>query len=166
MKYLILVLGLALIACDETEKPAYPLPSNASSLLTGDSTKTWKLARRFNNGTRMNMGDCFLLHRDTYSADFTMHNNSGEQSNCGETLNATWKFTKDKKGNSYIRWTSDQLPQMMNIEADYKAFKILRLSAEQMTLQFTHKQFSDKISTITDIWVPENISVEDREFHW
>lgn len=166
MKYVVFIVSIILISFAEPPKPPYPLPADAKTLLAGDSTKTWKLARRFNNGTRMNMGDCFLLHRDTYSADFTIHNNSGEQSNCGETLNATWKFTKDKKGNSYIRWTSDQLPEMMNIEADYKAFKILRLSAEQMTLQFTHKQFSDKTSTITDIWVPENISVEDREFHW
>lgn len=114
----------------------------------------------------MNVGDCFLLHRDSYSADFTMHNNSGEQGDCGETLNAMWRFTNVKNGNSYIRWISDQLPQMMNIEADNKAFKILRLSAEQMSLQFTNKQFSDKTSTITDIWIPENITVEDREFHW
>lgn len=166
MKYLIILIGIAVASCAEPEKPPFELPSDAMSFLTGDSSKSWKLARRFNNKTRMNMGDCFLEHRDTYKADFTMHNNSGEQRDCGETLNATWKFTKDKKGNSYIRWTSDQLPQLLNIEKNYKSFKILELSEEQMTLQFSHKQFSDKTTIITDIWVPEDASIEDREFHW
>ncbi|MEQ9299035.1 MAG: lipocalin family protein [Cyclobacteriaceae bacterium] len=166
MKYLIILIGMAVASCAEPEKPPFELPADAMSLLTGDSSKSWKLARRFNNKTRMNMGDCFLEHRDTYKADFTMHNNSGAQSDCGETLNASWKFTKDKKGNSYIRWTSDQLPQLLNIDKNYKSFKILELSEEQMTLQFSHKQFSDKTTIITDIWVPEDASIEDREFHW
>ncbi|MEM8894802.1 MAG: hypothetical protein AAGC88_09505 [Bacteroidota bacterium] len=168
LKSILLLLAITVIgiSCEEEEKPPYELPQNAKQLLAGDSSKTWKLARRFNNKTRMNMGDCFLTHRDTYLADGTMHNNSGDQRDCGETLNATWRFTKDKKGNSYIRWTSDQLPQLLNIDKNYKAFKILKMTEEEMVLQFSHKQFSDKTTIITDIWVPENASVKDREFHW
>ncbi|MEL7003504.1 MAG: hypothetical protein AAFN93_12350 [Bacteroidota bacterium] len=160
------VLLAFLLSCTEAQEPPHELPKNAKFLLTGDSTKTWKLTRRFNNKTRMNMGDCFLSHRETYSSDLTMHNNSGEYVDCGATLNATWKFVKDKIGNYYVRIESKQLPELMNIEKEYKLFKILNLADEQMTLQFNHKQFSNKTTTITDIYVPENVSVEDREFHW
>jgi hypothetical protein len=153
------------LSCSKPEEPPYKIPTNATFLMTGDSTKTWKLARRFNNRTRMNMGDCFLSHRETYESNMTMHNNSSVNRDCGETLNATWKFAKDKKGNYYVRIESKQLPKLMNIDKDYKLFKILRLTEEQMTLQFKHKQFSSKTTTITDIFVPENASVKDREFH-
>ena len=112
------------------------------------------------------MGDCFLSHRDTYKRDMSMHNNSGDHRDCGETLQATWKFIKDKKGNYYIKLQSDQIPKLMNIEKDHKYFKLLQLTEEQMTLQFTHKQFSSKTTTITDIYVPENMVIQDREFHW
>ncbi|WMN11543.1 hypothetical protein QYS49_38785 [Marivirga salinae] len=95
-----------------------------------------------------------------------MHNNSGENRDCGETLNATWEFAKDKKGNYYVRIESQQLPELMNIEKNYKLFKVLRLTEEQITLQFNHKQFSSTTTTITDIYVPENALVKDREFHW
>ncbi|MEQ8549993.1 MAG: lipocalin family protein [Cyclobacteriaceae bacterium] len=163
--FLLVILTFQL-SCSKPEEPPYELPTNAKFLLTSDSTKTWKLARRFNNKTRMNMGDCFLSHRETYKRDMTMQNNSGEHRDCGETLSATWKFAKDKKGNYYIQISSKQLPELMNIDQEYKLFKILRLSEEQMTVQFQHKQFSNKTTTITDIFVPENVSVEDREFHW
>lgn len=161
-----LLVALLIHGCKQEEKPPFPLPKNARQLLTNDSTKTWKLARRFNNDTRMNMGDCFLLHRDTYKAAGTMHNNSGENRGCGKSLDATWNFVKDEHGHYYIRLKSEQLPELMNMDEDYKLFKILHLSNEQMTLQFTHKQFSSKASTIIDVYVPEYISVEDRTFHW
>lgn len=95
-----------------------------------------------------------------------MHNNSGEHRDCGETLHGTWKFTKGKTGNYYVRIESEQLPKLMNIDKEYKLFKILELSDEQMTLQFAHKQFSSETTTITDIYVPEDVDVKDREFHW
>ena len=163
--YITLVVVL-LLACSEEPRPPYQIPKDAKTLLAGSESKSWKLARRFNNKTRMNMGDCFLSHRDTYSSDMTMHNNSGENVDCGETLNAQWKFVKDKNDNYYIRLRSDQLPAMMNIEEDFKLFKVLYLSEEEMVLQFQHRQFSNKTSTITDIYVPEGVSVEGREFHW
>jgi len=114
----------------------------------------------------MNMGDCFLSHKETYKSDMTMHDNSGDYRDCGETINASWKFTKDKKQNYYIKWASPQLPALMNMENDFKFFKVIHLSKEQLTIQFTHKQFSNKTTTITDFYVPENVSVKDREFHW
>jgi hypothetical protein len=114
----------------------------------------------------MNMGDCFLSHRVTYSSDMSMHNNSGEHRDCGETLSGTWKFAKDQKGHYYIKIESSQLPTLMNIEDDFKLFKILQLTEEQMTLQYNHQQFSNKVTTITDIYVPEDRIVENREFHW
>ncbi len=157
---------MLIVSCAEPQKEPYMLPDHAESLIAGDSAKTWKLARRFNNKTRMNMGDCFLLYRQTYQSDMTMHDNNGEHSDCGPTLNATWKFAKDERGNYYVKWNSKELPEVMHIEQDYKFFKILRLSEEQMTLQFSHKQFSNKTTIITDIYVPEYVSVEDREFHW
>ena len=160
------VLAAFLISCSEEAKPPYQIPENAKKLLASSSSKTWKLARRFNNKVRMNMGDCFLSHRDTYSSDMTMHNNSGENVDCGETLNAQWKFVKDKDGNYYIKLMSEQLPAMMNIEDEFKLFKVLHLSEEELVLQFQHQQFSSKITTITDIYVPENVTVEGREFHW
>ena len=94
-----------------------------------------------------------------------MHDNNGEGPDCGETLSGTWKFIKDKSDNYYIKWNSKQLPAIMHIEEDYKFFKIIHLSEEQMTLQFNHK-FFNKTALITDIYVPEHVSVEDREFHW
>lgn len=163
-KYSLLVL-MVFISCAK-EKKVYEIPKNAKNLLAGDSTKTWKLAKRFNNRTRMNMGDCFLSHKETYKSDMTMHDNSGEFRDCGETLRAKWKFVKDKKGNYYIKWSSEQLPVLMNVKEDYKYFKVLHLSEEQFTIQFKHKQFSNKTTTITDFYVLENVSVNDREFHW
>ena len=114
----------------------------------------------------MNMGDCFLSHKETYLTDMRMQDNSGEHFDCGETLFAKWQFVKDKKENCYIKWTSAQIPALMNIDEDFKLFKILELSEEQLTIQFKHKQFSSKASTITDFYVPENVIVNGREFHW
>ena len=107
-----------------------------------------------------------MAYRQTYLSDMTMHDNNGESANCGETLNATWKFIRDQGDNYYIKLNSKQLPALMNIEEDYKFFKITHLSEEQMIVQFNHKQFSNKTTLITDTYVPEHVSVEDREFHY
>ncbi|WP_109829395.1 lipocalin family protein [Reichenbachiella versicolor] len=163
---LLLAVSLFQLACSKTELGTFKLPTNAKFLLTGDSSKTWKLARRFNNKTRINMGDCFLSHRETYKSDMTMHDNSGDHRDCGETIYADWKFIKDQKGYFYIKWTSKRLPSIMNIEEEHKYFKILRLSEEQLTVQFEHEQFSNKSTLITDIYVPEHLPIKDREFHW
>ena len=159
------LVSLLFFACEQSKRPPFALPENARSLLTNDSSKTWKLARRFNNDTRMNMGDCFLSYRLSFNSDMTLMDNNGEQRDCGETLNAEWKFTKNKEGYYYLKWTSEQLPTLLNIESNDKYFKILDLSEDQLVLQFYHKQFSSKKTQITDIYVPNDASV-NQEFHW
>jgi hypothetical protein len=168
-KILIPLLFFVPLGCESNKKadePPFELPKNAKILLSGDSAKTWKLAARFNNKTRMNMGDCFLSHKETYQSDMSVHDNSGDHRDCGETLFANWLFVKDKKENSYLKWTSAQIQTLLNIEEDYKFFKILELSEEQLTIQITHKQFSSKSTTITDFYVSENVTVEGGVFHW
>ncbi len=166
MKKYLLISCLVTVSCAEPPQEPYQLPGNAASLLTGDSTKTWKLARRFNGETRMNMGDCFLSYRQTYQSDSTMHDNNGEQSDCGETLHATWHLVRNGSGHYYLKLISDQLSALMNIDEDHKYFKILQLSKDQTTVRFKHQQFSNKATLITDVYVPEDASVEDRDFHW
>ena len=164
---LFMLLVVIILACSEAEKPPpYAIPENAGLLVAGDSGKTWKLARRFNDGTRMNMGDCFLAYQQTYQPNMVVSDNNGENGDCGASLVGTWKFAKDEVGHYYIKISSDQLPELMNIDKDSKYFKILHVSADQLTLQFSHRQFSNKATIITDILVPENVSVADRDFHW
>lgn len=157
---------ILLLSCGKKEEHSFQLPENAEFLLASDSAKTWKLAGRFNNKTRMNMGDCFLSYRSTYRRDMRMQDNSGDERDCGQSLKAAWKFAKDLKGNYYIKLSSQQLRELMNSKNDFKLFKVLRLSQEQMTLQYRHQQFSNKFTTITDIYVPEGDRVEGRIFHW
>lgn len=112
------------------------------------------------------MGDCFLAYRQTFRKDSTMNDNAGDNRDCGESLMASWKFVKDEKGNSYLKLKSGQIPELLKIDKDYKFFKVLRLTEDELKLQFTHRQFSGKLRTITDYYVPEHVSVEDRDFHW
>lgn len=166
MKKFLIFISAILFSCSGPEKPVYQLPENFTSLISADSTKTWKLAKRANDGTRMNMGDCFMAYRQTFAVDSTMRDNAGDTRDCGVTLLATWKIVKDKKGNSYIKLQSDQLPELLQIDEDYKFFKVLQLSEEELVLEYKHKQYGNKSRTITDYYVPENIKVEDRDFHW
>ncbi len=164
-KYLLLFL-IVLTSCSDDVKPVYEIPENARELIAADSSKTWKLAKRFNDGTRMNMGECFLAYRQTFSKDNTMNDNSGKTRDCGQTLFAEWKFVKDRKGNSYVQLKSKQLPELMQIEEDFKFFKVLQLSRNELVLEYKHKQYGNKSRTITDYYVQEDITVEDRNFHW
>ena len=151
-------------ACQDKEKPTFQLPDNPEELIAGDSIKTWKLAKRFNNGYRMNMGDCFLSYRISYKRDSTMRDNNSEFFDCGRSLNATWKVVSQDNG-SYIKLESEDIPELLNIDENYKFFKIKALSENELVLQFKHKQFSNKSMVIVDHLVPENIEVKDRDFH-
>jgi len=162
----LLVLSSIVISCKEDKKPPFELPENAQRLISGDSAKVWKLAKRTNNNTRMNMGDCFLSYRATYKIDHTMHDNNGEHEDCGETLRTKWSIYTSKEGYPYIKLKGGELKKLMNLDVDYKYFKILDLSENQMVLEFRHKQFSSKETTIVDVFVPENRSIKDRDFHW
>ncbi len=161
----ILIAVLSFISCTKSSKKPYTLPDNPIALLAGKTGKTWKLAWRYNNGTRMNMRGCFLSYRATYSPNMMFKDNNGDHENCGSTLLGNWEIIKGKKGNSYIKLTSDLLPDIMNIDKKYKFFKILKLHRDTLRIQFRHKQFSST-STFVDTFVSEHIGIKDRDFHW
>lgn len=161
-----LLILLILASCKSEPVAQFVLPENASELIAGDDLKTWKLAKRYNDGTRMNMGYCFLQHRDTYRPDGSFQNNSEENPDCGESLLARWSIVQDSTGNNYIKLKSSQIPDLMGIEEDYKFFRVLNLAEDRMVLQYRHRQFSEKWRTIKDYWVREDVNVEDRDFHW
>ncbi|MFT5892943.1 MAG: hypothetical protein ACI9Y7_003058, partial [Dokdonia sp.] len=85
--------------------------------------------------------------------------------NCGPSLEATWEITTSEKGDTYLKLTSDQIPELLNQESNEKFFRILYLSKDSLTLSFVHKQFN-KRRRITDYLVREDLEIEDRDFHW
>ncbi len=159
--FLILV---SFISCSDSRKNLYVLPKNAVKLLAGEDGKVWKIAWRYNDGIRMNMAGCFLTYRITYYPDMTIKDNGEEHENCGSTLLGTWEIVTYKNGKSYLKWNSDQLPEIMNTKDSRKYFKILQLDRDTLKLQFRHKQFSSE-STFIDTFVPEHIEIKDRNFH-
>lgn len=156
---------LVFLSCSEPKQP-YLLPDNAESLISGDVSKTWKLAKRMNDGNRMNMGECFLAYKQTFKSDRTVSDNNSSQKDCGESLHAKWEIVVDEKGHSFIKMSSPQISELLNIKEDYKMFKIIELTEASMKLAFYHKQFSDRTTTIVDHLVPEYVTVQDRDFHW
>lgn len=165
MKFLIPLVLLIVLSCASEEAP-YEISDDYLTLLAGESSKSWKHAQRFNNGTRMNMEGCFLSHEQTFGRGGSVSDNLSQHTDCGESLVGEWKVVKDQKGHFYIRISSKQIPKLMNIEADFKLFKILQLCRDQLTLEYTHRQFSDKLTTFTDVMVPVGTPVEGRDFHW
>ncbi|MBQ4821064.1 lipocalin family protein [Aquimarina sp. MMG016] len=154
------------ISCTKADKDQYRIPENSKELISGITGKTWKIAKRYNNGTRMNMGDCFLSYRITYNPDTKFRDNNGEYENCGVSMIGSWEIIKDKEMNSYIKIISDQIPELMNMDRNYKYLKILQLNKDTLKLQFRHKQFNNTKTTIVDTYVSEDIEVKDRDFHW
>ena len=154
-----------MISCSDTKEIPYELPENAVSLLTADSIKSWKLARRYNGKTRMNMGDCFLGYRQRFRESGIVSDNNETLRDCGPSLTATWEITTSEKGYPYIKLTSDQIPELLGQESDEKFFKILYLSNDSLVLSYSHKQFNQK-RKITDYMVREGLEVTDRAFHW
>ncbi|WP_462248076.1 lipocalin family protein [Ekhidna sp.] len=155
-----------LFGCSNQSDENFTLPDNAQSLISSDSSKTWKIARRFNNGTRMNMGDCFLAHRQTFSSSNTFTTSSSGRSDCGNDMSGKWSLARDENGTAYIKLESEQIPEMLNIKDDFKYFRIKALSDTLMVLQFNHAQTTKKTTTLVDYFVPEGVKVDDREFHW
>ena len=150
-----------LFSCNS--KP-YELPDNATSLLTNDSIKSWKLAKRTNDGYRMNMGDCFLSYRVYYSKDGTTTDNNKHHKDCGDSMEANWSFFSNDNGN-YIKLKGEKVKTLLNIDHDYKFFKLHELSDSLLIISFRHKQFGGKERTIMDYLVPEDVIVKDRNFH-
>ncbi len=167
MRYLIgIVIILLFMSCaGEVDRP-FELPTNAPEMIAGDSVKTWKLARRYNNGTRMNMGDCFLAHRQSFSKDGTFYTSSNGRKDCGAPMVGKWTLARDPEKTAYIRLDSDQIPEMLNIDEDFKFFKIKNLSDSLLVLQFNHAQTTKEQTVMVDYLVPEGVNVDDRTFHW
>lgn len=165
MKFFIPFVFLLVFACASEQAP-YQISDDHLTLIAGDSAKTWKHARRFNNGTRVNMEGCFLSYEQTFSRNMKVSDNLSQHNGCGESLEGDWKVVRDQKGHFYIRISSKQIPKLMNIEEDFKFFKILQLGDDQLTLEYTHRQFSDELTTFTDEMVPVGTEVEGRDFHW
>lgn len=161
--YYLLIL-LAFASCQKIDKP-YPLPENARNLIHGDSLKTWKIARRYNNDVRMNMGPCFMDYRQTFTNSGMVRDNNSENKNCGPSLTGNWKIEKSPKGNPYIKITSPDIPALMSTEKDYKYFRILKLTGDTLKISFKHTQYGNTKRTITDILVREDLDIGDRYFH-
>jgi hypothetical protein len=166
MKKHLACLGMALnlIACQETENP-YQLSENAAELISGDSQKTWKIARRYNDDIRMNMGPCFMAYRQTFKKDRSVSDNNAKNSDCGPSLAGRWEFKKGPKGASYIKISSPDIPALLNTDKDYKYFKILKLTRDTLKISFKHKQYGDTYRKITDVLVREDLDIGDRYFH-
>jgi len=154
----------SLILSCNSKTEAYKLPENAEELLTNNSSKTWKLANRINNGYRMNMGDCFLSYTITYSADHRLKDNNDEFRDCGPSLEAQWKFVTNDNA-SFIKVSSESLKELMNIDKPYKYFTVVSISKNELIIKYRHTQFTDNPLVITDYLVPEDVEVEDRDFH-
>ncbi|WP_299522293.1 lipocalin family protein [Winogradskyella sp.] len=133
-------------------------------LLTSNSSKTWKLAKRYNDNYRMNMGDCFLSYRVTYNSNGMTTDNNSKNRDCGESMEANWSFYTNDKG-AYIKWKGEKVKTLLNQENDYKFFKIKALSDTLLIISFKHKQFGNTERTILDHLVPEHIEVKDRNYH-
>ena len=167
MKYnfaAVLISLLLFTSCSEDTKP-YELPANALSLLHGDSTKTWKIARRYNDEVRMNMGPCFMDYRQTFQNNNTVSDNNAINTDCGPSLKGEWELKKSSKGHPYIKISSKDIPKLLNTEKNYKNFKILKLNKDTLKLSFRHKQYGNKYRTITDVLVREDLDIGDRYFH-
>ncbi|TRO67456.1 lipocalin family protein [Christiangramia sabulilitoris] len=166
MKYRLFFLQLAFtfISCSDSQKP-FHLPDNANQLLHGDSTKTWKIARRYNDDIRMNMGPCFMAYRQTFKVDHLVQDNNEDTRDCGPNLTGKWNFKKGPEGNSFIKISSPDIPKLLNTEKDYKYFKVLKLTEDTLKISFKHKQYGDTYRRITDILVREDLDIGDRYFH-
>lgn len=164
---------IGVISCKDEPTPPYSIPENTVTLLTADSIKSWKIARRYNGKTRMNMGDCFLGYRQRFRTSVALSANSigyvsdnnGELRDCGSSLEAKWEITASDKGDFYLKLTSDQIPELLGQDSKEKFFKIMYLSNDSLTLSYVHKQFNKRLR-ITDYLVREDLPVEDRDFHW
>jgi len=98
LHYYCIVIAILVLSCKTKKKEPFVLPNNAIYLLTADSVKYWKLAKRYNGKTRMNMGDCFLQYRQRFRESGQVTDNNEENKDCGPSLKAQWEFTTLDKG--------------------------------------------------------------------
>jgi len=160
----ILISTFLVVSCITPEDPPYPLPDNAVEILAGDNSKTWKLAKRMSNETEIALDDCSASYRQTFNTDHTMRDNRGSLENCGETLSAEWKFSRDERDYYYIQLSSEQIPRLMGIKENEKLFKIRFISENELVVEHPDNQFSSRLATIVDIYVPEGSSASNLKY--
>ena len=158
--YIALLLYLLIISCTDRD---YILPENALELLTNNSSKTWKLAKRYNDSHKMTMGDCFRSYRVTYFVNGITTDNNSENNDCGPSLEANWNFHTDDNG-SFIKIKGEKVKALLHQDKDYKYFKIFELTDSLLVIKFRHKQVGNTSRLITDYLVPEHIKVNDMMF--
>ncbi|MBO6608014.1 hypothetical protein [Psychroserpens sp.] len=163
---ILVVLLTLLVSCESDKNDIFLLPANANRLIAGEHSKTWKLATRYNNNIRMNMGDCFLSYRVTYSRVMNITDNNSEHEDCGESLNAIWSTYENDEGQAFIKLKGPKVKALLNQDNDYKFFKLLALDSTLMVVEFKHAQYGSKATKIIDSLVPEHIKVDGRKFHW
>ncbi|WP_298350521.1 lipocalin family protein [uncultured Dokdonia sp.] len=159
-----LVIFLFTTSCTNEKSTPFEVSSDIKKLIAGDSLKTWKLAKRYNGKTRMNMGDCFLHYRQSFYSNGTVTDNNAQNPSCGPSLSGTWSVITDSLGYTHIRITSVKLKELLHIDEDYKDFRIFYASKDSLHLSYTHKQFGEK-RRISDYLVSEELSIPDRKFH-
>jgi len=163
--YAMLFMSSLITSCEKTLKTPYQPPSNLKYLIASDSLKTWKIAKRYNGKTRMNMGDCFLKYRQFFLSNGNVHDNNEDNSNCGPSLKGSWSIIRDSASYTYIRITSDDIPELLGISENYKDFRVFYASKDSLHISFIHNQFGQE-RRISDYLVQENISVKNRDFHY
>lgn len=168
--YLMCMIVVLLFGCsaEKKEDPIYPLPANAAQLLAGTPSKTWKLAKRTNDGMRVNMNDCTLAYRQTFSANQQLTDNNAENPDCGPSLTGSWKLSLDSKGQAYLAITSERIPELFKVKEGSKTkyFKITALSDSVLVYRFPHQLFNNETTIIEDTLIPEDAPEGDRNFHW
>ncbi len=167
---LLAVLFFLFAACssEKKEEVIFTLPANAAEMLAGKASKTWKLAKRTNDGMRVNMGDCTLAFRQTFSANQQLTDNNAQNPDCGPSLAGNWRFSLDSKGQAYLAITSDLIPTLFKVKEGSKTkfFKIAFLSDSMLVYRFQHQLFSNETTIIEDTLIPEGAPDGDRNFHW
>ena len=164
----LLLLTLSACSSEKKEEVIYSLPANAAEMLAGKESKTWKLAKRTNDGMRVNMGECTLAYRQTFSANQQLTDNNSQNLDCGPSLTGSWKLSLDSKGQAYLAITSEQVPELFKVKEGSKTkyMKLTALSDSMLVYRFQHQLFSNETTIIEDTLIPEDAPDGDRNFHW
>ncbi|WP_017732467.1 lipocalin family protein [Nafulsella turpanensis] len=163
------IILLILTSCSsEKNEVVYTLPENAMEKLAGKESKTWKLAKRTNGGVRVNMGDCTLAYRQTFSTNQEVSDNNSQNNNCGPSITGKWNFSVGRNGQAYLAISSDIIPTLFQVKegSNTKYFKITALSDSLLIYHFPHQLFSNKTTIIEDVLIPEDAPDGGRNFHW
>lgn len=166
---LIILTTFVWLNCGATkEETVFQLPENASELLAGKGSKTWKLAKRTNGKTRVNMGECTMAYRQTFDRNNKVTDNNKEREDCGPSIEGTWQFSYDEKKRPHVAITSEMIPKLFKTKtgSQTKHFQIVALTDSLFVYRFAHELFTNQTTVIEDVLIPENVIAEGRNFHW